>query len=233
MKLVLRGNLIFEFDESLTSQPTGERENQQAEPSFWTILCSFNDNINTKMKRCTQKYINMVNKNTKANIWMNNRAFHKNRILVIHIELSQGDFNCGASSKADFILNYFLSNFLKFSLKFSISFHPGWKAETIKVTLLWGWQWWWRTLAPSCWEEEQAGLDRWWEGRGAGGEARRRSRWCCMCKATPLSELLEKYFDIFFYGAAKMEGILCHLLVSIHFREACPNLGLPTDIVVL
>ena len=145
----------------------------------------------------------------------------------------QGDFNCGASFQADFILNYFLSNFLKFSLKFSISFHPGWKAETIKVTLLWGWQWWWRTLAPSCWEEEQAGLDRWWEGRGAGGEARRRSRWCCMCKATPLSELLEKYFDIFFYGAAKMEGILCHLLVSIHFREACPNLGLPTDIAVL
>ena len=114
MKLVLRGNLIFEFDESLTSQPTGERENQQAGPSFWTILCSFNENINTKMKRCTQKYKNMVNKNTKANIWMNNRAFHKNRILVIHIELSQGDFNCGASSKADFILNYFLSKFLNF-----------------------------------------------------------------------------------------------------------------------
>ena len=45
---------------------------------------------------------------------MNNRAFHKNRILVIHIELSQGDFNCGASSKADFILNYFLSKFLNF-----------------------------------------------------------------------------------------------------------------------
>ena len=45
---------------------------------------------------------------------MNNRAFHKNRILVIHIELSKGDFNCGASSKADFILNYFLSKFLNF-----------------------------------------------------------------------------------------------------------------------
>ena len=27
----------------------------------------------------------------------------------------QGDFNCGASFQADFILNYFLSNFLKFS----------------------------------------------------------------------------------------------------------------------
>ena len=28
--------------------------------------------------------------------------------------ISQGDFNCRASSQADFILNYFLSNFLKF-----------------------------------------------------------------------------------------------------------------------
>ena len=27
---------------------------------------------------------------------------------------NQGDFNCGASSKADFILNNFLANFLKF-----------------------------------------------------------------------------------------------------------------------
>ena len=27
----------------------------------------------------------------------------------------QGDFNCGASFQADFILNYFLSNFPKFS----------------------------------------------------------------------------------------------------------------------
>ena len=111
MKLVLRGNLIFEFDESLTSQPTGERENQQAGPSFWTILCSFNDNINTKMKRFTHKYINMVNKNTKANICINNRAFHTNRVLEIHIELSQADFN---SSRTDFILNYFLSKFLNF-----------------------------------------------------------------------------------------------------------------------
>ena len=50
--------------------------------------------------------------------------------------IHQGDINFGASSQANFILNYFLSNFLKFSLKFSISFHPGWKAETIKVTLL-------------------------------------------------------------------------------------------------
>ena len=43
---------------------------------------------------------------------------------------TQGVFDCGASSQADFILNYFLSNFLKFSqistnfpkflLKFSI-----------------------------------------------------------------------------------------------------------------
>ena len=31
-----------------------------------------------------------------------------------HIK-SQGDFNCGSSSQADFILNYFLSNSLKFS----------------------------------------------------------------------------------------------------------------------
>ena len=32
----------------------------------------------------------------------------------------QGDINCGASSQADFILNYFLLNLLKFPLKFSI-----------------------------------------------------------------------------------------------------------------
>ena len=47
----------------------------------------------------------------------------------------QGDFNCGASSQADFILNYFLSNFLKFPLKFSISSQPSWQAGTIKATL--------------------------------------------------------------------------------------------------
>ena len=55
---------------------------------------------------------------------------------------SQGDFNCGSSSQAGFILNYFLLNFLsissnvnKFPLKFCISTQPGWQAETIKVTL--------------------------------------------------------------------------------------------------
>ena len=32
----------------------------------------------------------------------------------IHILKDQGDLNCGVSSQADFILNYFLSNFLKF-----------------------------------------------------------------------------------------------------------------------
>ena len=53
--------------------------------------------------------------------------------------LHQGDINCGASSQADFILNYFLSNFLnflKFPLKFSISSQPGWQAGTIKATLV-------------------------------------------------------------------------------------------------
>ena len=53
--------------------------------------------------------------------------------------LQQGDFNCGASSQADFILNYLLSNFLsyfpKFPLKFSVSSQPGWLAGTIKATL--------------------------------------------------------------------------------------------------
>ena len=50
-------------------------------------------------------------------------------------------FYCGASSQADFILNYFLSNLLKFPkifkfpLKFSISNQPGWQAKTIKATL--------------------------------------------------------------------------------------------------
>ena len=38
----------------------------------------------------------------------------------IHLEidgdtLKQGDFNCGASSQADFFLNYFLSKVLKFT----------------------------------------------------------------------------------------------------------------------
>ena len=47
----------------------------------------------------------------------------------------QGDFNCEASSQADFILNYFLSKFLKFLLKFSISSQPSWQAGTIKATL--------------------------------------------------------------------------------------------------
>ena len=48
----------------------------------------------------------------------------------------QGDFNCGASSQADSILNYFLSKFLKFPLKFSISSQPGWQAGRIKATLV-------------------------------------------------------------------------------------------------
>ena len=49
---------------------------------------------------------------------------------------TQGDLNFGASSQADFILNYFLSKFLNFPLKFSISSQPGWQAGAIKVTLL-------------------------------------------------------------------------------------------------
>ena len=50
--------------------------------------------------------------------------------------IHQGDINFGASSQANFILNYFLSNFLKFPLKFSISSQPGWKAGTTNVTLV-------------------------------------------------------------------------------------------------
>ena len=48
--------------------------------------------------------------------------------------LHQGDINCGASSQADFILNYFLSNFLPCS-----PFPPGWQAGTINVTLTRAW----------------------------------------------------------------------------------------------
>ena len=60
----------------------------------------------------------------------------------------QGDFNCGASFQAHFILNYFLSNFLNFSQIYSnipkfpqISsqilnlFYPCWQAGTITATL--------------------------------------------------------------------------------------------------
>ena len=47
----------------------------------------------------------------------------------------QDDFNCGASSQADFIMNYFLSNCVKYPLKFSISFQSSWQAGTIKATL--------------------------------------------------------------------------------------------------
>ena len=62
----------------------------------------------------------------------------------IHLEidgdtLKQGDFNCGASSHADFFLNYFLSKVLKFTqissqiLRFLTARLAGW---AIKVTLL-------------------------------------------------------------------------------------------------
>ena len=53
----------------------------------------------------------------------------------IEMITTQGDFDCGTSSQADSILNYFLSNFLKFPLKFSISSQPGCQAGTIKTTL--------------------------------------------------------------------------------------------------
>ena len=69
--------------------------------------------------------------------------------------ISQGDFNCRASSQADFILNYFLSNvlkcpqmssnFLKFPQISSQILHflqAGWEAGTIKAALvilsIWG-----------------------------------------------------------------------------------------------
>ena len=48
--------------------------------------------------------------------------------------ISQGDFNCRASSKADFILNYLLK-FPKFPPKCSISSQPDWQAGTIIATL--------------------------------------------------------------------------------------------------
>ena len=51
--------------------------------------------------------------------------------------MNQGDINCGASSQADIIPNYFLSSFsnsLKLPLKFSISSQPGWQAGTVNVT---------------------------------------------------------------------------------------------------
>ena len=48
--------------------------------------------------------------------------------LLFFINTPQGDIDCGASSQADFFLNYF-------SLKFSISSQPGWQAGTINVTL--------------------------------------------------------------------------------------------------
>ena len=44
----------------------------------------------------------------------------------------QGDINCGDSSQADSILNFFP---LKFPLKFYIASQPGWQAGTINVTL--------------------------------------------------------------------------------------------------
>ena len=47
----------------------------------------------------------------------------------------QGDIDCGASSQADIILNYFLSNFLEFPLKISISSQPSWQAGTINANL--------------------------------------------------------------------------------------------------
>ena len=66
------------------------------------------------------------------------------------VMLSQGDFDCGASSQDDFIQNYFLSNFPQrlhflwgwlhfelFPLNVSISSQPGLQAGTIKVTLWW------------------------------------------------------------------------------------------------
>ena len=49
--------------------------------------------------------------------------------------MTQGDFNFGASSQADFILNHFLFNFLKFPLKFSIASQPIWQVGTIKAAL--------------------------------------------------------------------------------------------------
>ena len=58
----------------------------------------------------------------------------------------QGGFDCGASTQANSIQNYFISKFFKvpkislklpkFPLKFSISSQPGWQAGTIKVTLI-------------------------------------------------------------------------------------------------
>ena len=49
----------------------------------------------------------------------------------------QGDFNCGASSQADFILNYFLSNFLSNS-----PFPPSLtgRLEQLKSPCLWWWE---------------------------------------------------------------------------------------------
>ena len=85
----------------------------------------------------------IIVKGIKGNLTLNLKIwkvkparFGNIRSLLFTIAKSQGDFNCGASSQADFILNYFLSNFLKFPLKFSISSQPSWQAGTIKATLL-------------------------------------------------------------------------------------------------
>ena len=56
-------------------------------------------------------------------------------MVRIVVTIMQGDIDCGASSQADIILNYFLSNLLEFPLKISISSQPSWQAGTINANL--------------------------------------------------------------------------------------------------
>ena len=46
-------------------------------------------------------------------------------LISIYFKTKQDDFNCGVSSQADFVLNYFLSNFLIISAQTFLAMRTG------------------------------------------------------------------------------------------------------------
>ena len=126
-------------EEILSKQLRFQSLSKNAEPTMYVCVCLTQRNVEHNFHRGISRGNHASRSSWVAavvtRVMATNTPLSGTKIYHVWNSVWQGEFNCGASSQADFILNQFLSNFLKFPLKLSISSHPSWQAGTIKATL--------------------------------------------------------------------------------------------------